>query len=154
MSNEINQLSFREAQEDDLPTIAALLSDDALGAMRDGVHLLPAYTSALQAIKAQAGNSVIVAVLNTEVVGVLQLTMIPGLSRGGMIRAQIEGVRVSSKHRGLGIGQQLFKFGIDQARNAGCGLLQLTSDKQRSDALRFYETLGFKASHEGFKLSL
>lgn len=154
MSNRANKLSFREAQQDDLPTIAELLSDDALGAKRDGVHLLPMYTAALKAIKAQVGNSVIVAVLGEEIVGILQLTMIPGLSRGGMLRAQIESVRVSSKHRGQGIGQELFIHAIGLARSAGCGLVQLTSDKQRPDAIRFYEGLGFTASHEGFKLPL
>lgn len=154
MGNKANKLSFREAQQDDLPTIAELLSDDALGTKRDGMHLLPRYTAALEAIKAQVGNSVIVAVLGDEIVGILQLTMIPGLSRGGMLRAQIESVRISGKHRGQGLGQKLFVHAIELARSAGCGLVQLTSDKQRPDAMRFYEGLGFTASHEGFKLSL
>ncbi|MGB6105610.1 MAG: GNAT family N-acetyltransferase [Pusillimonas sp.] len=154
MSKAVNKLSFREAQQDDLPTIAGLLSDDALGAKRDGMHLLPRYAIALEAVKAQIGNSVIVAVLDNEIAGVMQLTLIPGLSRGGMLRAQIESVRVSSQHRGQGIGQQLLEHGINQARKAGCGLVQLTSDKQRSEALHFYEALGFKASHEGLKLAL
>ena|SRR5690554_5613844 len=149
-----NQLSFRDAKANDLPAIIALLSDDPIGATRDGDRFMPAYERALEAIEAQAGNSIIVAELNETVVGVLQLTLIPGLSRGGMLRAQIEGVRVSTQHRGHGIGQQLFKYAIDQACRAGCGLVQLTSDKQRPDALKFYEALGFKASHEGFKLSL
>lgn len=154
MSNRVKKLFFREAQQDDLPTIAELLSDDALGANRDGLHLLPMYTAALEAVKAQVGNSVIVAVLDDEIVGILQLTMIPGLSRGGMLRAQIESVRVSGKHRGQGIGQELFTHAIELARTASCGLVQLTSDKQRPDAIRFYEGLGFTASHEGFKLPL
>lgn len=154
MSTESRKLSFREAQHDDLPTIIAMLSDDTLGATRDGMQCLSVYTQALEAINAQAGNSVIVAIMEGEVVGVLQLTMIPGLSRGGMLRAQIESVRVSSRHRGQRLGKALFDHAIERARKAGCGLVQLTSDKQRTDALRFYEELGFVASHERLKLSL
>ena len=118
------------------------------------MQCLSVYTQALEAINAQAGNSVIVAIMEGEVVGVLQLTMIPGLSRGGMLRAQIESVRVSSRHRGQRLGKALFDHAIERARKAGCGLVQLTSDKQRTDALRFYEELGFVASYEGLKLSL
>lgn len=147
-------LSFRNALHDDLPAIAALLADDGIGASRDGEQFLPAYANALDAVNAQAGNAVIVAVLDTQVVGMLQLTLIPGLSRGGMLRAQIESVRVDSRLRGRRLGRSLFEHAIGLARAAGCGLVQLTSDKQRSDALRFYEELGFKATHEGFKLPL
>jgi len=147
-------ITFREACEQDLPAIAELLSDDMLGATRDGPAYLPSYQSALRAIQAQAGNSVIVATLADEVVGMMQLTFIPGLSRGGMLRAQIESVRVSSQHRGRRIGRALFEHAITLAQEAGCGLVQLTTDKQRPDARRFYESLGFKASHEGMKLAL
>jgi len=146
-----SSLSFREAETADLPALAALLADDHLGASRDGPQFLPAYQAALDAIRAQTGNAIIVAVLDAEVVGMLQLTMIPGLSRGGMLRAQIESVRVSSNHRGRKIGQALFEHATGLARDAGCGLVQLTTDKQRSDALRFYEGLGFTATHEGMK---
>lgn len=148
------QLKFREAQAADLPALAALLSDDTIGAGRDGAQHLPAYTAALAAVQAQAGNAIIVAELGAEVVGMLQLTFIPGLSRGGMLRAQIESVRVSSEHRGHQIGRSLFNHAIGLAREAGCGLVQLTTDKRRPDALRFYEDLGFEASHEGMKLKL
>lgn len=147
-------ITFREACEHDLPAIAELLSDDMLGATRDGPAYLPSYQSALKAIQAQAGNSIIVATLANEVVGMLQLTFIPGLSRGGMLRAQIESVRVSSHHRGRRIGRALFDHAIRLSREAGCGLVQLTTDKQRPDARRFYESLGFNASHEGMKLAL
>lgn len=152
--NTISGLAFRDAQRADLPAIAALLSDDALGAGRDGPEHLPAYAAALEAVQAQAGNSIIVAVLGSELVGMLQLTIIPGLSRGGMLRAQIESVRVSSRHRGRKIGHALFSHAVHLAREAGCGLVQLTTDKRRPDARRFYEALGFKASHEGMKLAL
>lgn len=149
-----SNIIFREAQKADLPAIATLLSDDVLGASRDGVQHLTAYAAALEAIQAQKGNFIIVAVLGAEVVGMLQLTLIPGLSRGGMLRAQIESVRVSGKHRGQKIGHALFEHAIGLAREARCGLVQLTTDKQRQDALRFYERFGFTASHEGMKLSL
>ncbi|MFT0851068.1 GNAT family N-acetyltransferase [Achromobacter sp. F4_2707] len=147
-------LTFREAETADLPELATLLSDDPIGASRDGAQHLRAYEAAFKQIQAQAGNTIIVAVLASEVVGMLQLTLIPGLSRGGMLRAQIESVRVRNEHRGKKIGQALLAHAIAIARDAGCGLVQLTSDKQRHDALRFYEALGFTASHEGMKLLL
>ncbi len=147
-------LTFREAETADLPDLATLLSDDPIGISRDGAQHLRAYEAAFKKIQAQAGNTIIVAVVASEVVGMLQLTLIPGLSRGGMLRAQIESVRVRSEHRGKKIGQALFAHAIAMARDAGCGLVQLTSDKQRHDALRFYEALGFTASHEGMKLLL
>ena len=149
-----SNLFFRDAEQQDLPAIAALLADDELGAARDGIQHLAAYAQALEAIQAQRGNALVVAVLDAEVVGMLQLTLIPGLSRGGMLRAQIESVRVSGKHRRRRIGHALIEHAIALARDARCGLVQLTTDKQRSDALRFYERLGFKASHEGMKLAL
>ena len=154
MTNTQYPLSFRPAQHADLPAIMALLSDDPLGARREGNEFEAAYHAAFIAIQAQSGNTLIVAEQQEQVVAVLQLTLIPGLSRGGMLRAQIESVRVSSLCRGQGIGRKLLDYAIDQARQAGCGMVQLTSDKQRHDALRFYESLGFSASHEGFKLLL
>ena len=84
----------------------------------------------------------------------MQLTFVPGLSRTGMWRGQIEGVRISSSHRGSGLGKRFFEWAFDRFRERGCGLVQLTSDKARPDAIHFYETLGFKASHEGMKLSI
>ncbi len=147
-------LVFREAISNDLPQLAELLSDDILGASRDGAEHLASYLDAFAAIQAQQGNCIIVAELASEVVGMLQLTLIPGLSRGGMLRAQIESVRISSKHRGKQIGRALFDHAIKEARRAGCGMVQLTTDKRRPDALRFYESLGFEATHEGMKLAL
>lgn len=146
-------LVFREADKADLPALAALLADDVLGAQRDGPQHMDAYIAAFDAVQAQAGNTIIVALIDEDIVGMLQLTLIPGLSRAGMLRAQIESVRVSSKHRGKKIGHALFEHAIGLAKQAGCGLVQLTTDKQRPDALRFYEALGFKATHEGMKLS-
>ena len=149
-------LAFRDATLDDLPAIIALLADDDIGAGREsaGPDDLQRYEAAMRAIAAQTGNRVLLCVDGDEIVGLLQLTLIPGLSRLGMTRALIEGVRVSGARRGQGIGERMFEHAIGLAREAGCGLVQLTTDKRRADAKRFYERLGFVASHEGMKLAL
>ena len=99
-------------------------------------------------------NQLIVVEANNELIGMLQLTFIPYLTHMGSWRCLIEGVRIHADYRGKGIGEKMFAFAIEQAKKKGCNLVQLTSDKQRPDAIRFYEKLGFKASHEGFKLSV
>ena len=149
-------MEFRKATSADLPAIVRLLADDPLGAKRERAEdpLPQPYGDAFAAIERQEGNSVIVAVENNAVVGCLQLTLIPGLSRLGMRRAQIESVRVASSQRSRGLGEALFRHAIERARAAGCGLVQLTTDRSRPDALRFYERLGFEASHLGMKLDL
>jgi ribosomal protein S18 acetylase RimI-like enzyme len=149
-------IQLREAHRDDLPTIVAMLADDPLGAGREVVSnpLAEEYVTAFDEITAQPGNCVIVAVLEGSVAGCLQLTIVPGLSRMGAKRALIEGVRVSSGHRSRGIGELLMRDAIERARNAGCALVQLTTDASRPDAHRFYERLGFTASHIGFKMAL
>lgn len=148
--------SFRTATRDDLPAIVRMLADDGLGKGREQpVDPLPkAYGDAFDRMAAQPGNDYLLAEIDGEVAGCLQLTVIHGLSRTGVSRAQIEGVRVAGSHRGRGIGEALFREAIRRAREAGCGLVQLTTDKARPDALRFYEKLGFTASHEGMKLEL
>ncbi len=148
--------AFRPATEADLPAIVRLLADDPLGAARERYRdpLPDEYRRAFAAMARQEGNDMIVAVDGEDIVGCLQLTLIPGLSRRGATRAQIESVRVAGSHRGRGLGEALLRHAIERARAAGCGLVQLTSDKSRPDARRFYERLGFKASHEGMKLSL
>jgi ribosomal protein S18 acetylase RimI-like enzyme len=149
-------MSFRTATRDDLPAIVRMLADDGLGKGREQpVDPLPkAYGDAFDRMAAQPGNDYLLAEIDGEVAGCLQLTVIHGLSRTGVSRAQIEGVRVAGSHRGRGIGEALFREAIDRAHEAGCGLVQLTTDKARPDALRFYERLGFTASHEGMKLNL
>jgi len=149
-------LSFRIANESDLPAIVRLLAADSMGANREQyAEPLPrAYRDAFDAMQAQGDNDYILAQLDGEIAGCLQLTVIAGVSRSGVSRAQIEGVRVDARYRGRGIGEALFGHAMDRARAAGCGLVQLTTDKSRPDALRFYERLGFKASHEGMKLVL
>lgn len=149
-------MEFRKANQDDLQSIIRLLADDELGAQRERFEEpLPAdYYEAFNSIESQIGNQIILAVEDQKVLGCLQLTIIPGLARQGMKRAQIEGVRVDRHYRGKGVGEKLFKEAIAIAMSEGCGLVQLTTDKQRDDAHRFYDKLGFLASHEGMKLIL
>jgi ribosomal protein S18 acetylase RimI-like enzyme len=150
------EVEIRVATPDDLPAIVRLLADDALGAKREIVSdpLAGVYLDAFDAMRAQTGNELLVAECGSEIVGCLQLTLTPGLSRAGMTRGTIEGVRVSSQHRGQRIGELLMRAAIDRAREAGCGLVQLTTDRTRVDAQRFYERLGFEPSHIGMKLHL
>ncbi len=149
-------IGFRTATEADLPAIVRLLADDPIGAARerDEDPLPRAYRDAFDSIQGQTGNEIILAVDGAEVIGCLQFTVIPGLSRLGARRGQIEGVRVDKRYRGRRVGEILFRRAIERARETGCGLLQLTTDKARPDARRFYERLGFVASHEGMKLPL
>lgn len=149
-------LEFRDAVEADLPKIVALLADDFLGQGRevsDRVDL-SAYQSAFRAITESPDNRLIVACLDQVVVGTFQLTFIPGLSFTGGTRAQIEAVRIDASVRGRGAGQEMIEFGIAEARKAGCCLVQLAMNKQRTQTLRFYQKLGFEATHEGFKYML
>jgi len=146
---------FRRARDTDLPAIIRLLADDPLGAVREGPADPPdpAYRAAFAAIAADP-NQLLAVAWTGEVAGCLQLSFIPGLSRRGMWRGQIESVRIAPSRRGSGLGTQFLHWAIGECRNRGCGLVQLTSDKSRGDAVRFYERLGFVASHEGLKLSL
>jgi len=149
-------LSFREAVRDDLETIVFMLSDDALGSSRERYELplADSYVVAFEAITKDENIELIVACLDDVVVGVMQLYFIPHLTFQGGWRATIEGVRVSSNHRSKGIGQAMFEWAIQRAKLRGCHLVQLSTNKARPDAIRFYEALGFKASHEGMKLYL
>lgn len=144
---------LRRATEADLPAIVALLADDMLGAGRE-VPGDPAYEAAFAAIEADPNQLLAVAEEDRRIVGCLQLTFIPGLSRKGMWRGQVESVRIAAGHRGTGLGRRMFEWAIEACRARGCGLLQLTTDKARPEAHRFYEALGFVASHEGMKLAL
>lgn len=144
---------FREARREDVPAIVALLADDLLGAGRES-PVDEAYQVAFDQIAADPRSWLIVAEEDGQVAGTLQLSLLPGLSRHGVLRAQIEGVRVAAAQRGRGLGKTMIEWAIGQAREHGCGLVQLTSDKRRPDAIRFYESLGFAASHEGLKLDL
>ncbi|HEX6683375.1 MAG TPA: GNAT family N-acetyltransferase [Candidatus Limnocylindrales bacterium] len=145
---------FREAVREDLPTIVALLADDVLGKARDFATVDDAYERAFKAIDEDPRNDLIVAEEHGTILGFMQVTYIPGLGRHGGERSLIESVRVHSDRRGQGIGEAMMRWAIEQARERGCALVQLTSDKSRADAHRFYERLGFVASHEGMKLNL
>ena len=149
-------LHFRPARDADLPTLIDLLADDPLGATREnpGEPLHEAYVRAFQTITKDPHNALIVAEQEDRLLGMLQLTFIPYLTHTGSWRALIEGVRVHRDARSQGIGRELFQWAIEHARQRGCRLVQLTSDKQRPEAIRFYESLGFRATHEGFKLQL
>jgi GNAT superfamily N-acetyltransferase len=149
----VGDLVFRTAARADLPAILAMLTDDSLGATRESADD-PGYAAAFDQIEADPRNTLIVADRGGDVVGTMQLTYIPGLSRRGAERLQIEAVRVRADQRGRGLGRQMIEWAVDQARARGCRLVQLTTDKRRVDAHRFYGSLGFTASHEGMKLAL
>ncbi|WP_323118458.1 GNAT family N-acetyltransferase [Burkholderia alba] len=152
----MNDIVFRTASRADLPAIVALLADDALGSRREsaGLPLDARYLAAFDAIEADPNQQLVVAIDGDAVVGTLQLSFIPGIARRGAWRGQIEAVRIAAPLRSTGIGQQLFDWAIGQCRARACHLVQLTTDKSRPDAHRFYEKLGFVASHEGYKLNL
>jgi len=149
-------LRFRAATAADLPAIVRLLADDPLGAQRERVTdpLPRAYADAFAAIAADPNHELLVADRDGAVVGVLQLSFVPSLTWQGRWRAMVEGVRVSAEARGGGVGQAMMEEAIRRARARGCHQLQLTTHKSRVDAHRFYERLGFRATHEGMKLTL
>ncbi|MDR4315271.1 N-acetyltransferase GCN5 [Niallia circulans] len=149
-------LEFRLAVLQDLDQIVAMLADDVLGSKRERYEQpLPAsYLQAFQAIAEDPNNELVVACFGIEVVGVQQITFTPYITHQGGWRATIEGVRTASSVRGKGVGTQLINWAIERAKERGCHLIQLTTDKQRPDALRFYERLGFQATHEGLKMKL
>ncbi|HEV8678331.1 MAG TPA: GNAT family N-acetyltransferase [Stellaceae bacterium] len=147
---------FRQAEESDLQAIVALLADDPIGRVREsaGERLDPRYAEAFAAITGDRNQLLAVADCDGQVIGVLQLSFIPGLTRLGLWRGQIEGVRVAAGTRGSGVGRAMLEWAIEECKKRGCGLVQLTSDKRRADAHRFYEALGFRPTHEGYKLAL
>lgn len=149
---------LRPAVEADLPALVALLADDPLGSGREARSAtdedLEPYRRAFETVTADPAHTLVVAVDGTEVVGTLQLSVLPGLSRRGATRAQIEGVRVRADHRGQGLGAAMIGWAVEEAGRRSCSLVQLTTDTSRPDARRFYERLGFVASHVGLKLAL
>ncbi|RZU60890.1 GNAT family N-acetyltransferase [Zhihengliuella halotolerans] len=150
-------LALRRARADDVSAIVALLADDQLGAARDGVDGPDGagpYLRAFAEIDADPSHALVVVEDAGAVVATLQLSILPGLARRGAKRGQVEAVRVGRTHRGRGLGTAMLRWVIAEAERRGCALLQLTSDKSRTDAHRFYTGLGFAASHDGFKLIL
>ncbi|WP_326611428.1 GNAT family N-acetyltransferase [Streptomyces scopuliridis] len=150
----MSDLKIRPAAHDDIPAIVAMLADDPLGAQRESPDDLTPYTEAYERLARDPNQHVVVADRDGRVIGTLQLTIIPGLSRRGATRSIIEAVRVHADERGSGLGTRFIEWAVDESRRQGCQLVQLTSDASRTDAHRFYERLGFTASHVGFKMSI
>lgn len=144
----------RRAIADDLPSSIAMLADDELGSTRENPAAEVPYRRAFTQIEADPNQLLAVMERADEIVGTLQLTLIPGLSLQGAVRAQIEAVRVASGERGEGLGTQLITWEIEQATRCGTTMVQLSSNATRTEAHRFYRNLGFGQSHVGFKLSL
>lgn len=149
-------LTFRLAKIEDLPEIINMLADDVYGASRENIteKVSDKYLEAFRKIQEDPNQELTVAESNGDIVATFQLTFIQYLNFEGTLRAQIEAVRTRSDYRGQGIGTKVLTFAINRAKEKGCSLVQLTSDKRRTEAIKFYEKLGFKASHEGFKLKL
>ncbi len=149
-------LTFRDAGSADLPRLVGMLANDPLGQQRERFEdpLPDCYHRAFDAIERDPNNRLIVVEHDGAVIGTLQLTFIPNMTYQGGIRAQIEGVRVDDAYRSQQIGRRMFEWAIAEARRHGCHMVQLTADKTRPDAHRFYESLGFPASHLGMKLHL
>lgn len=152
------QVILRRAARTDLAALVGLLAADQLGAGRDGMTSaadLAAYERAFEAIDRDPAHVLLAAEdPGAGVVGTLQVSFLPGLARRGGWRAQIEAVRAAAAVRGQGLGSQMISWAIAEATDRGCVLVQLTTDKRRTDAHRFYERLGFRATHEGLKLAL
>jgi GNAT superfamily N-acetyltransferase len=150
-------LTFRAAVRADVPAILALLADDDVSRSRDGAvseTADAAHWAAFEAIDADPGNELIVALDGADIVGTFQLTFTPSLSRGGATRMTIEAVRVRSDRRGAGLGREMMTWALDRGRTRGARVAQLTSDNNRSEAHRFYAALGFRATHVGMKRPL
>lgn len=152
----MTDLVFRAATRADLPAMIAMIADDQLGQSRDDARLPldQRYLDAFAAIERDPNQMLVAVDQAGETIGCLQITFIPGISRRGAWRGQIESVRVARAKRGAGLGTAMFEWAIAECRRRGCNLVQLYTDKSRKDAHRFYERLGFKASHEGMKLTL
>lgn len=151
---EVPDIQIRPAEKGDLAPIIRMLADDPLGSQREDfkIPLPDCYTKAFQTILSDPFQELMVAIKADEVIGTFQLSFIQYLTYQGGIRAQIEAVRVRRDHRGSGIGELMFRRAINRAKEKGAHLLQLTTDKKRPEARKFYEKLGFVASHEGMKI--
>lgn len=150
------KMIYRRAAVADVPAIIRLLADDVLGSARETLEPddYPSYEHAFRIIDADSSQYLLVVEDGGEIIGTLQLTFIPGLTHAGLKRGQIEAVRVASHRRGEGIGEAMLEWAIATCRREGCGLVQLTTDRSRTDAHRFYDRLGFEPSHIGYKLKL
>jgi GNAT superfamily N-acetyltransferase len=149
-------LRYRLATAADLPAIVRMLADDTLGSQREKSSdtVSEKYIHAFEKIAADPNQELTIVEMDGEIVASFQLSFIQYLTYEGGIRAQVEAVRTSSAHRGQGIGNKVFDYIIERAKQRGCHMVQLTSDKKRTDAIRFYDSKGFIATHEGMKLHL
>lgn len=149
----LDDVTFREARFEDIGALVALYADDDLGQTRETPQdeIDTAYINAFHAVEQDPNHQLLVGVQGGAVVATLQLCFLPGLSRRGAWRAQVEAMRVAKPLRGQGIGRLLLDWAVSKAKARGCRLVQLTSDRQRPDAHRFYENAGFEPSHVGFK---
>ncbi|MEN3976825.1 GNAT family N-acetyltransferase [Emcibacter sp. SYSU 3D8] len=149
-------IRVEKAKRHHLADIVAMLANDPIGSTREDASepLNPAYIAAFNAISADQNQFLAVALLDQSVVGTLHLSFIPGLALTGAWRGQIESVRIRQDHRDAGLGGTMIEWAIGRCREKGCRIVQLTTDKSRRDAHRFYERLGFEATHEGYKLKL
>ncbi|MFE5830416.1 GNAT family N-acetyltransferase [Streptomyces sp. NPDC056508] len=150
----MSDLEIRPTTAEDLPAVVTMLADDSLGAQRESPDDLAPYLAAFERLANDPNQHLVVAVREGKVVGTLQLTIIPGLSRRGTVRSIIEAVRIHADERGSGLGTQLIEWAVEESGRQGCSLVQLTSDATRTDAHRFYKRLGFEDSHVGFKKTL
>jgi GNAT superfamily N-acetyltransferase len=151
-----SELKFRLATAEDLVDIVKMLADDPLGSTRENfsINISDNYLKAFENILKDSNQELTIIEMNGKKVGTYQLTFIQYLTHGGGLRAQIEAVRINSNYRRQGIGAKMFEYIIERARKKGCIMLQLTSDKKRPEAIKFYETVGLVATHEGMKLKL
>ena len=151
-----SNLQFRLAAFVDLSDVIEMLADDVLGRQRERLEdpLPECYVKAFREIEADPNNELIVAELDGEIIGTLQLTFTPSLSHQGSKRCTVESVRVDEKHRGKGIGREMMQWAIERAKEKGCASMQLTTHNDRSNAHRFYESLGFSSTHTGMKLKI
>ncbi len=149
-------MNIRTATAEDLPTLVAMLADDVLGQTREdaSLPLNQAYRDAFAAIEADPYNDIMVGEIDGMVMAMMQFTVIPSISFTGRSRAQIESVRVAEGYRGKGYGRKMFEWAIEEGRRRNCHLAQLSTNAARKDAARFYEDLGFVASHVGMKMVL
>ncbi|MEJ1158820.1 GNAT family N-acetyltransferase [Prosthecomicrobium sp. N25] len=152
----MSDLVLRRATPDDVPRLVELYAEDMLGQGREatGADDLPVYREAFARVDADPSTTLFVAEREGRVVGTFQLTITPGLASRGVVRATVEAVRIEAAQRGRGLGSAMMRLAVEEAARRGADAVQLTSNKARTEAHRFYETLGFKRSHEGFKLDL
>jgi ribosomal protein S18 acetylase RimI-like enzyme len=150
----VNRVVMHRATRADVPTLVVLLADDVLGREREVPVAIDRYLAAFDAIERDANQALMVATIDDRTVGMLQLTFTPLLSHGGSWRATVESVRVTAADRSAGVGRQMLEWAIACAAHRGCRLVQLTTDKSRTAAIRFYQRLGFRPTHEGMKLAL